>query len=119
MPRLAPVKSSVRRGALDEEGIQVLSFFVMPGLVPGIRVLLRRIAGSRGWSSYTKTRFALKPGHDDHFRDRAAPCSRLVPALRGGIRCGRAGGTGGRARIRNVWGGCASRSTLAGAARRR
>ena len=39
IPRLAPVRSSVRRGALDEEGMQVLSF-VMPGLVPGIHVLL-------------------------------------------------------------------------------
>src|SRR6185312_2060392 len=50
-----------------------LSISVMPGLVPGIHVLSRR-AGRKSWmagSSYTKTRFALEPGHDDHFKDTA------------------------------------------------
>src|SRR3984957_8909108 len=40
MPRLAPVRSSVRRGPLlDEVGITVSRFRLMPGLVPGTDVL--------------------------------------------------------------------------------
>src|ERR1700682_1988329 len=39
MPRLAPVRSSVRRGALDEDDINgSLVLRVMPGHVPGIHV---------------------------------------------------------------------------------
>jgi hypothetical protein len=38
MPRLAPVRSSVRRGWLAEEGIFVSLVFVMAGLDPAIHV---------------------------------------------------------------------------------
>ncbi|MFX5952769.1 hypothetical protein ABTE58_19010, partial [Acinetobacter baumannii] len=37
MPRLAPVRSSVRRGRW-EAGLNILSVSVMPALVPGIHV---------------------------------------------------------------------------------
>src|ERR1700716_274360 len=63
MPRLAPVRSSVRRGALVEVDMEIFQAF-------GVR-------------------------------DRAALWSMAGPARRGGIRCGRAGGTDGRARTRN------------------
>src|SRR3982074_3255036 len=67
MPRLAPVRSIVRRGALDELDMEIFQSF-------GVR-------------------------------DRAGLWSRvgLVPAPphHGETRCGRAGGTDGRARIRN------------------
>jgi hypothetical protein len=50
MPRLAPVRSSVRRGVLlDEEGINGSFVLVMPGLVPGIHVFLWRLKKRRGW----------------------------------------------------------------------
>jgi hypothetical protein len=59
MPRLAPVKSSVRRGPLwAEVAINVLSFSVMPGLVPGIHVLL---LSSRKKDVDGRD----EPGHDD------------------------------------------------------
>src|SRR5436190_1843095 len=80
MPRLAPVRSSVRRGVLAGVGIKVLQ--------------------SVGVT------------------DRAALWSRAGPPYRGGIRCGRAGGTAGRARTRNSWGQSASRSSRAAGARR-
>ena len=60
MPRLAPVKSSVRRGALDEEGIRVLSFSASCPALPGIHVF--GLGETWTWmagTSYTKTRFAL------------------------------------------------------------
>ncbi len=77
MPRLAPVRSIVRRGALaDEVDKTVLSFSVTAG------------------TSGAKTRQALWPGHDGlNFRDRASLWSTRFAAPRGGIRYGRAGGT--------------------------
>src|SRR3981189_779557 len=81
MPRLAPVRSSVRRGVLAEFGMEILQ-------APDIR-------------------------------DKAASWTMADPAPRGEIRCGRAGGTGGRARIRTVRARSATRSSPAGAALRR
>src|SRR3954452_979327 len=65
IPRLAPVRSSVRRGPLLVAfGIAVLQTF--------------------------------------KFTDKVASWTMADLAPRGGIRCGRAAGRGGRARIRNV-----------------
>src|SRR3954464_15428346 len=71
MPRLAPVRSSVRRGALEEEG--------------GIKILQAFSVRDRA-ALWTKAGL-VNPG----------------PARHGGIRCGRAVGTDGRARTRNGW----------------
>src|SRR5689334_632938 len=65
MPRLAPVRRSVRRGALDGGDMEVFQAVVI-------------------------------------ITDRGGPWTRLALTLRGGIRCGRAGGRGGRARTRNA-----------------
>src|SRR5271166_4475584 len=81
IPRLAPVRSSVRRGVLAELGMEVFQ--------------------------------AL------NVTDKAASWTKLDPGLRGGIRCGRGGGTDGRARTRTAKAECASRSSPAGAAPRR
>jgi hypothetical protein len=49
MPRLAPVRSSVRRGPLlDEVGMTCSFAFVMPGLVPGIHVFKLAERARRG-----------------------------------------------------------------------
>src|ERR1700724_4092496 len=81
MPRLAPVRSSVRRGVLAEEGMEIFQ--------------------ARG------------------IRDKAASWTMADRDQRGGIRYGRAGGTGGRARTRTARARCASRSIPAAAALRR
>jgi hypothetical protein len=58
------MEKSKRVRAVDPQHL-----LVMPGLVPGIRVLLFSVA-RRGWPGHLrerarKTRFALLPGHDD------------------------------------------------------
>src|SRR2546430_17469968 len=95
MPRLAPVRSSVRRGAFDEEGIQVLSLSVMPGLSrASTSCRIERKSWMAG-SSYTKTRFALWPGHDDHsgIEPHLGPglCRRIAAEFDGGVQAERAG----------------------------
>src|SRR5215217_4202683 len=70
IPRLAPVKSRVRRGALDEEGMQVSRFPSCPASCRAstscLVILLHRRKSWMAGTSYTKTCFALMPGHDDH-----------------------------------------------------
>ena len=41
------------------------TFSVMPGLVPGIHVLLSMQQDVDGRGTWAKTRFALLPGHDE------------------------------------------------------
>src|SRR5258708_36511112 len=112
MPRLAPVRSSVRRGVLlDEEGINgslVLRHARPCAGHPRLPLVIAEDVDARD-----------EPGHDGFFRDRASLWTMADPAPRGGIRCGRAGGTGGRARIRTAQAERASRSSPAGAVLRR
>src|SRR5579871_2101086 len=102
MPRLAPVRSNVLRGALwDEVAMNWFSVCAIPG---GIDFRIDAYAPRR---------------NDVGVKGTAAFSTRIDPAYRGGIRCDRANGTGGRARIRTAAAQRASRSSRAGAAPRR
>src|ERR1700744_2463411 len=97
MPRLAPVRSRVRRGVLaDEVGINGSLVLRHARLVPGIDVL-NWLRVNTAVADAGQATMAYSEGI-------AAFWTRADATPGGGIRCGRAGGTDGRARIRTARG---------------
>src|ERR1700744_2105330 len=92
MPRLAPVRSRVRRGVLaDEVGINGSLVLRHARLVPGIDVL--------NWLRVNTAMADAGPATMAYSKGIAAFWTTADATPRGGIRCGRAGGTDGGARI--------------------